>query len=187
VDAICRRLGAQDAQHYQSLRVDGFRREPHAFRFAPEDEADMPIAEAAARLTRDYVVGAYKGNKLVGIGGLSCFTGAKTRHRALLYGMYVDEKYRGYGAADVILRALLNEARERVEIVVLTVVSNNARASRFYERWGFHAYGVDRNAVKIGDDHYLDETLMALDLRGGLPLPPAGEGFPYVFIESKKA
>jgi GNAT superfamily N-acetyltransferase len=164
--AICRRLGVHDASHYQTMRIDGFRRDPHAFRFAPEDEADMPVAEAAARLARDYVFGAYIGNNLIGIGGLSCFTGAKTRHRALLYGMYVDEKYRGSGAADVIMRALLDQAQERVEIVVLTVVSKNVRALRFYERWGFHAYGVDKCAAKIGEDAYLDETLMALDLRG---------------------
>jgi GNAT superfamily N-acetyltransferase len=164
--AVCRRLGAHDASHYQTMRVEGFRRDPRAFRFAPEDEADMPLAEAAARLARDYVVGAYKGNKLIGIGGLSCFTGAKTRHRALLYGMYVEENYRGSGAADAIMYALLDEARERVEIVVLTVVSKNARALRFYERWGFRAYGVDKCAAKIGEHDYLDETLMALDLRG---------------------
>ncbi|QGM97071.1 GNAT family N-acetyltransferase [Methylocystis parvus] len=163
--AICRRLGARDAALYQALRMEGFRRETRAFRFAPEDEAAMPNDEAAARLERDYVVGAYDENRLIGIGGLSCFTGAKTGHRALLYGMYVDADYRGAGAADAIMRALLDEARARVEIVVLTVVSENARALRFYTRWGFRPYGVDKCAAKIAEGNYLDETLMALDLR----------------------
>ncbi len=144
------------------MRVEAFRQEPRAFRFAPEDEADVPIVDVRRRLLRDHVIGAFNEDRLVGIGGLAWSTGAKTRHRALLYGMYVDAAFRGTGAADEIMGGLLDEARARVEIVTLTVVSENTRARRFYERWGFRAYGVEERAAKIGEGDYLDEMLMAL-------------------------
>lgn len=157
-----RRLDGSDAGNFQALRLDAFRREPRAFRFAPEDEAHLTSREVIARLERDAVFGCFDADRLIGMGGLAWSAGAKTRHKALLYGMYVDAVYRGAGAADAIMDLLVATAPTRVEVVTLTVVSSNARAVRFYERWGFRAYGVERHAVKIGEADYLDETLMAL-------------------------
>jgi GNAT superfamily N-acetyltransferase len=165
---ICRRLDTNDAEIFHAFRLVAFGAEPRAFRFAPEDEADTPRSDVAARLQRDNVFGAFAepdGARLIGMGGLACHTGAKTRHKALLYGMYVDVDHRGTGVADDIMAQLIETAKTRVEIVNLTVVSSNSRALRFYERWGFRSYGVERSAVKVGEGDYLDETLMALDFR----------------------
>ncbi|MGD9657538.1 MAG: GNAT family N-acetyltransferase [Methylocystis sp.] len=161
---ICRRLDAADAEVFQALRLEGFRYEPRAFRFAPEDEAHLESDIVAARLQRDFVIGVFSDadSQLIGVGGLAWSDGVKTRHKALLYGMYVKAPHRGSGAADEIMKRLIDEASEKVEIVTLTVVSSNLRALRFYERWGFRAYGVEERSAKNGDDDYLDETLMAL-------------------------
>jgi len=160
---ISRRLNASDAEVFQALRLESFRLETRAFRFAPEDEAHVAPAAVAARLQRDFVIGAFNADdsQMIGVGGLAWSEGVKTRHKALLYGMYVKAAYRGSGAADEIMNRLIEEARARVEIVTLTVVSTNVRALRFYERWGFRAYGVEERSAKNGDDDYLDETLMA--------------------------
>jgi ribosomal protein S18 acetylase RimI-like enzyme len=162
--AICRRLNAMDAEVFQALRLEGFTLEPHAFRFAPEDEAHLASDAVAERLQRDFVIGAFAADQsqLIGVGGLAWNDGVKTRHKALLYGMYVKAAHRGSGVADDIMKGLIDEARAMVEIVTLTVVSSNLRALRFYERWGFRAYGVEERSAKNGDGDYLDETLMAL-------------------------
>ncbi|HEY8126789.1 MAG TPA: GNAT family N-acetyltransferase [Methylocystis sp.] len=141
--------------------------EPRAFRFAPEDEAHVTPAAVAARLERDFVIGAFntEDSLMIGVGGLAWNDGVKTRHKALLYGMYVKAADRGSHAADDIMKRLIEEARARVEIVTLTVVATNLRALRFYERWGFRAYGVEERSAKNGDGEYLDETLMALRLK----------------------
>ncbi|MGD9543954.1 MAG: GNAT family N-acetyltransferase [Methylocystis sp.] len=164
--AIYRRLKPSDADIFHALRLEGFRREPRAFRFAPEDEAHLAPATVGARLQRDFVIGAFsaKDSQLIGVGGLAFNDGVKTRHKALLYGMYVKAADRGSGAADEIMKRLIDEARGNVEIVTLTVVSTNLRALRFYERWGFHAYGVEERSAKNANGDYLDETLMALRL-----------------------
>ena len=48
-----------------------------------------------------------------------------------------------------------------VEEVRLTIVATNTAAIRLYERAGFEQYGLERRALKIGDDYH-DEVLMAL-------------------------
>lgn len=156
-----RRLLPADAATFQALRLEGFALHEREFRFAPEDEAHFSTEDVAARLTRDFVVGAHHGETLIGVAGLALSSGAKTRHKALLWGMYVREAYRGDGAADALMAALLGHAQGRVEIVTLTVMQGNRRAFRFYERWGFQLYGVEPAAVKTSGGEYLDEALMA--------------------------
>jgi ribosomal protein S18 acetylase RimI-like enzyme len=84
----------------------------------------------------------------------------RLRHKALLWGMYVKAEFRGTGAADMILSALIDHARDHVEAITLTVVCENQRAVRFYERWGFRKFGVEPASVKLDDGTYLDEALM---------------------------
>jgi hypothetical protein len=64
-----RRLEAADAPAFQRPRIEGFALQPREFRYAPEDEADMPLAEVAARLERDFVVGVFQGETLVAQNG----------------------------------------------------------------------------------------------------------------------
>ena len=61
----------------------------------------------------------------------------------------------------MLMSAILDHARGRVEIVTLTAMSDNPRALAFYRRWGFVAYGVEPAAVKY-EGAYFDETLMSL-------------------------
>jgi hypothetical protein len=59
--------------------------------------------------------------------------------------------------------AVLAHARERVELVQLTVVKENEAAQRLYRRCGFVAYGHEVHALKQ-DGRYYDEVLMAVAL-----------------------
>ena len=109
-----RRLEAADAPAFQRLRIEGFALQPREFRYAPEDEANMPLAEVAARLARDFVVGVFDDDTLVGIAGLTRLRGAKTSHKALLWGMYLRAEFRGRGGADMLMSAILDFARGRL-------------------------------------------------------------------------
>lgn len=162
---LVRRLGPPDASAYQALRTEGVLRHPHQFRIAPEDEQGLTTEAVATRLAGAFVVGGFDGQGLAGIGGLSRFEGAKLRHRALLWGMYVEERARGRGLADELVEALLAEARDqRLEQVILTVAAENSRARRLYERWGFVTYGVEPRAIQVAGA-YLDEALMLCRLQ----------------------
>ncbi|ARN83419.1 hypothetical protein B1812_05620 [Methylocystis bryophila] len=161
-----RRLAPADARDFHRLRLEGFALQTREFRYAPADEERLTPKEIEARLLRDFVVGAFCEDELVGIGGLSRGVGCKIAHKALLFGMYLRREYRGSGIADALMSALLDEARRTVEIVTLTVMSGNAPAVGFYRRWGFESYGIEPRAVKE-DGLYFDEMLMSLSLAGG--------------------
>jgi len=155
-----RRLTPNDAAAYRALRLEGFAAHPLEFRYSPADEEALSPAETGRRLAESFVVGVFAAGDLAGIGGWTRLAGEKLRHKGLLWGMYVRPRARGTGAADAIVRAIVEDARREVEILLLTAAAPNERARRLYERWGFGAYGTEPAAVKAGDV-YVDELLMA--------------------------
>jgi ribosomal protein S18 acetylase RimI-like enzyme len=155
-----RRLLATDAAAYYALRLEGFTLHPLQFRVAPEDEHSQSLLEIGQKLEGTFVLGGFDAHDLIGIAGLTRFEGAKLRHRALLWGMYVSERARGSGLADELMKTLLAEARAlEIRQVILTVAAENERAQRFYNRWGFAVYGTEPGAIRVAES-YLDEVLM---------------------------
>ena len=61
---------------------------------------------------------------------------------------------------------MLDHARGRVEMVQLTVVSENEAARRLYRAMGFVEYGYEKRALKQ-DGRYYDEVLMVKFLDEG--------------------
>ena len=159
MNLLFRRVLPSEAQTYQRLRMEGLVRHPECFRIATEDEVALPLPDVAKKLDSGYVLGGFLEGDLVGIAGLSALPGAKAKHKALLWGMYVREEARGLGIADRLMEGILSEARVRgFEQIQLTVIANNPRAYKVYERWGFKVYGTEVKSVKVGDT-YFDEQL----------------------------
>ncbi|HEX8391634.1 MAG TPA: GNAT family N-acetyltransferase [Longimicrobium sp.] len=154
-----RRLGPDDAAAFHALRLEGFRRFPRQFRYAPEDEDGLPLAQVERRLAEQFVAGAFVSGALAGIAGLSRFAGARLRHKGLLWGMYVRPEAQGTGLGGALVNAVLDHARGQVQTVQLTVMDHNPPARRLYERHGFVEYGREPDAVRV-DGEPLDEILM---------------------------
>ena len=64
---------------------------------------------------------------------------------------YVDPQHHGQGIADTLMREALAHAHP---VVWLSVFSENVRAIRFYERWGFHKIG--EQFFMVGNDPQQD-------------------------------
>ena len=79
-------------------------------------------------------------------------------------GLLVREGDRGKGVGAALLEHALRAARDRFELVRLSVFANNARAIRLYERFGFGTVGRLPAAIRRGTE-YFDELLMVRDLR----------------------
>jgi RimJ/RimL family protein N-acetyltransferase len=62
-----------------------------------------------------------------------------------------------------LVQRIIEQAKPRVEELCLTVVTSNTAAHRLYSAAGFEPYGLERRALKVGDEYY-DELLMALVL-----------------------
>ena len=125
------------------------------------DRAQFAERLAAPGFTR---FGGFADGDLVGLAGLQMRTGAKERHKARLFSMYVDAAHRGSGLAQQLIEAVIAGAREAEALVLqLSVSAGNAPAQRLYRRMGFTVYGVERRSLKVGGQFH-DEELMALDL-----------------------
>jgi GNAT superfamily N-acetyltransferase len=89
---------------------------------------------------------------LVGVVGLSFEHREKARHKATLFGMYVQTSYRGRGLGGQLVDEVLTCAKSRagVLLVQLTVTEGNRCAQTLYEQKGFVQFGLEPFAVAVG-------------------------------------
>ena len=158
-----RRLMPADARLYREIRLEALQQAPEAFGSTFEQECSQSLAQFEEALTKADVFGAFRETDLLGMAGYRTQAGAKQAHKGLLWGMYVRSIARGTGVGKHLVEAVLGHARERVELVQLTVVSENEAAQRLYRSCGFVAYGHEVHALKQGGRYY-DEVLMAVAL-----------------------
>jgi RimJ/RimL family protein N-acetyltransferase len=160
-----RRLDVRDAQPYRSLMIEGYGRHPDAFTASVAERGPLPIAWWANRIEQEFVAGAWQGTRLVGVAGLAAESRPKTRHKATLYGMYVDAAFTRQGVGERLVGAVLDEAvrQSSLRIVQLTVTEGNRPAQALYERCGFIPFGVEPNAIAV-DGGYLSKVHMWIDL-----------------------
>ena len=116
--------------------------------------------KAAARLTgdasQDVVLGAFEGDRLVGVVGMHVDPRMKARHRGHVYGMYVARECTRRGIGARLLDALVAHARGcgSLDALVLTVTAGNEGAHGLYERAGFARFGLEPGAVRVAGRSY---------------------------------
>jgi ribosomal protein S18 acetylase RimI-like enzyme len=167
-----RPLADVDATEYHELRLRALREHPDAFTSSYEEDRLKPLAWARSRLVpstespHDFVLGAFADGKLIGILGMSVEPREKIRHKGHVFGMYVSPEYAGHGVGQKLMNCCIERARgiAGLEQLQLTVTESNIRAKSFYEKAGFQSFGVERNAVKIGE-RYVHKCHMTLHLR----------------------
>jgi ribosomal protein S18 acetylase RimI-like enzyme len=158
------RLSPSDAGVFRSIRLEALREGSDAFGTTFEKESAEPLQYFVDRLDRNAVFGGFFGNSLMGIAGFYQQEGTKMNHKGVLWGMYVKPEARGSGLATALVETVLGHASKEVEQVHLTVVVNNLRARRLYERMGFVEYGLEKESLKYRGA-YFDEALMVKFLR----------------------
>ena len=149
-----------DAALFQEIRLEALGKASEAFGSTFEREAGQPLSWFRNRLTTSTMFGAFDGPEIVGMAGLLVGEGQKEAHKGRLISMYVCPKARRIGVGQQLVEAVVTEARQRVELVQLSVVHGNEDARRLYLRLGFQEYGLEKKALKQ-DGQYYDEVLMA--------------------------
>ncbi len=163
---LCRE---EDAAAWLALRRRSLREHPESFHSTSEEWESADVEQAAERLRRNRVVGAFATDGSL-VGGvtlaLQARPGAKRRHKAEIWNVYVAPEHRGSGVARVLMERAISEARALgLEAVTLGVSSAAPAARRLYESLGFTAYGTEPCSLKLPDGSYVDDLLMQLDLR----------------------
>lgn len=161
---MIRMLNKQDAEAYQTIRLEALRVNPEAFGSTYEREAAFTVEEIGRRIAPEagkFTLGAFEEDRLIGIVTFVRDNGPKTKHKANLYGMYVSAECRGKGIGGKLLDTLIKEARQLdgVEQITLTVVQDNERAKALYVNSGFVVFGIEKNALKV-EEIYYDEAWM---------------------------
>jgi GNAT superfamily N-acetyltransferase len=132
-DATIRRLRSDDAASFKAIRLEALKASPELLQSTFELEDKLDVAWFAGRLEDAHVLGRFETASL-----------------------------RNLGLGRLLLDAVLDVACESVELIQLSVVSENRPALRLYERVGFLEFGRETKASKYGDKYY-NETLMVLD------------------------
>lgn len=94
-------------------------------------------------------LGAFEADELVGTVALEFSAKPKTKHKALVIGMYVAPAYRGMKTGRALLSAALDHAKNRagVLLVTLTATEGNEAAINLYQAASFKVFGVEPMAI----------------------------------------
>ena len=153
-----------DAPAFQALRLRGLREAPTAFASSYEDECDTPDSDVAERMARNkdgVILGAFEGERLVGVVGLQRERHSKLAHKMLLWGMYVAPEARSSGVARELVEKALRQAfaLPGIRQVNLGVNADNAPALALYAAAGFTSFGLERGGMLV-DGALQDEVHM---------------------------
>ena len=159
-----------DADAYRDLRLRALREHPEAFSSSFEEARADAARWSAERLGASpehaTILGAVTvDGVLCGMVGVERLPREKERHKAHLYGMYVEPEHHGAGIGRRLLEAAIARCLDwrGVEQIQLSVTGGNERAHRLYASVGFERYGFEKNALKLGA-HHLDKEHMVLFL-----------------------
>ncbi|QUL54844.1 GNAT family N-acetyltransferase [Paenibacillus tritici] len=165
-----RTLAPSDAESYRALRLQSLQQHPEAFLSSYESEVKLSTETTRIKLDSSdehFTLGAFLDGeqRLVGMATLFRESRPKIQHKAHVYAVYVDPDARKHGTGRALMLELIARAKAApgLELLTLTVTSNNVPAKRLYESLGFIRYGTEPKAMKLGSE-YLDEDLMVLML-----------------------
>ena len=161
-----RALGEGDWQLLRQARLRSLSDAPLQFgtteaeaRAAPDAEWQALVA-AGSRDDRLIVI-ASDGEEPVGLAVVERDLGVRRRHRARIWGVWVQREVRGRGVGRRLMAALLDWAGERgVVAVYLDVVAGNDPARSLYERLGFVRRDLDPYSLRIEGEFVAQEKLV---------------------------
>jgi len=147
-------LTSADTATYRELMLEAFEQAPDAFtttaaerRAEPESWWVKRIGSAEGLAT---CFGAWQAASLVGTVALEYSAKPKTRHSALVLGMYIQPSQRGKGIGLALMKAAIAAASSRPEVLglTLTLTEGNEPALRLYKSVGFVVWGTQPQAIR---------------------------------------
>jgi RimJ/RimL family protein N-acetyltransferase len=158
-----RLLTIDDLSSYKSLRLEALKQVPEAFVSSYEEEINYSQKDWEVGFAKSNIFGAFIEGLLVGSAGFYRLNTQKTKHRGVLFAVYVKPTARGQGMASALVDVIITHAQLQVSQIHLACVTTNLTAVKLYEKHGFKIYGTEPRALKIGDA-FFDEYLMVLNL-----------------------
>lgn len=164
-----RRLTKSDLDAYFANRLRALEHSPSAFLTTLEEEKARGHAHFEKTLAHDgsdrAIFGAVSNGTALGTVGIFREERPKTRHKSMIWGMYVDLDQRNKGIGGKILDLAIQFARNemKVDAIYLSVEAANGEARRLYESRGFRVWGTEPKAMRF-ENKFWDEHHMVLEL-----------------------
>lgn len=164
-------LTPQDVAAYRALRLEALTLEPAAYTSSAEDFEKESLESIAKRLQAvdfgNFIMGAFEGERLIGIASFVPETRVKVAHKGNVFGVYVTASARGKGVARALMEKLLERVRTypNIKQINIAVMTSQVAAKNLYTSLGFKVWGLERNALKLGETFY-DEEWLVLNLYG---------------------
>lgn len=161
-----RKLELNDLESYRSIRLELLKKYPTNFGSSSEEESAFDEKMWVNRLSKDTItpIGAFIEGEIVGIVLTVQNPRKKMKHIAHINSMYVKDEYMGKGIGDALIKYAVSLMKEKeVEIIYLSVVSDNTSAINLYQKNGFSGYGIEPKTIKH-EGKYHDLLLMSLEL-----------------------
>jgi len=156
-----------DVKDFRELRLEALRSHPEAFSADYELNAGRPMSYWEERLSNlesksetGMIYFAEHEERLIGMCGVHRDESPKTRHTGWIWGVYVADEWRGFRVAERLIEHCAGWAQAHgMTSIKLGVATNNGSAIRCYLRCGFTVYGVEPQAIYVGEK-MIDELLM---------------------------
>ena len=139
---------------------------PYILRTA-EEFANMKIEEQVKWIEghneneKDFLIGAFHDEKIIGLLGFRVYKNNKMKHRGS-FGISLRHEYRGEGVGEILLRKLF-EVAGRIDGLIqieLNVMSENVRAFHLYKKMGFVETGRTPKGFVLADGTFSDDIAM---------------------------
>ncbi len=163
-EPVIRALGPDDVDDYSAVHLAGLVEFPAAFttdadawREAPRDTIARHLDPARAE-TRGPVLGAWRGEELIGLIGLTREERRSVAHKAGLWGFYVTAGNRRRGVGRSLLGAMIDHAAGITGLRQLraVVASSCVEALALFEGVGFERFGFEQDGRLVeGSSHDL--------------------------------
>ena len=172
---MIRLLTPDDAPAYVVLRRQMLLDSPWAFTATPDNDRGSDLASVSKSLAGpDYAIaGAFGDSRLLSVAVSFREANPKRAHLAWIVSVYTHPAARRRGLSRCVLALLLDQIRTWPDIasVLLQVSERAVEARALYESLGFVAWGIEPDAIRVGDGSYA-ETHMRLSLSA---TPAAGQ------------
>jgi ribosomal protein S18 acetylase RimI-like enzyme len=162
-----RALQLADREKYRALRLDCLQKYPQYFGSLYENEKESNTLKfdhiIAEQNGKDFLLGAFADEELVGMCGNIQENRVKTKHIAEISHMYVNPAFSQQGIATQLLQKTIAQvfSNAEVEQIILGVVQSNKHALRLYQKLGFVQYGLHKNYYKVNTAY---EALVLMQL-----------------------
>lgn len=162
-----RRLGSGDESEYRRIHLRSLEIFPDNFGTLFAEQRAKPRLQFEDFIANNdpdnFVFGAFRGTELAAIAGFRRGDREKTRHRGEIVQVFVDSELQGRNVGELLVRAVVEAvfSNPEIESLELSLVADNDKAKRLYEKVGFKTYGIRHGYFKHGE-RYWDQRFMEM-------------------------